>query len=129
MSTKKYFFILLFFLPILSAAQSTDTIQNIDTIKHTEPRLSYVFTPQAIANSDLFCFQGSNLKWMETKITIFNRWGSKVFEATNLKNCWNGKINNRGEICNQGTYFFILSYKTNTGDMKTLQGLITLLRN
>ncbi|MEZ4949339.1 MAG: gliding motility-associated C-terminal domain-containing protein [Saprospiraceae bacterium] len=40
------------------------------------------------------------------KLTVFNRWGIKVYEAQNYQNDWNGTW--KGEGLPDGTYFFLL---------------------
>jgi gliding motility-associated-like protein len=61
-----------------------------------------VFTPNGDGANEflkfkhLEVFNGNNL-------SIFNRWGTKVFEQDNYKNDWNGGGHT------DGTYFFILS--------------------
>ncbi len=53
------------------------------------------------------------------KVQIFNRWGTKVYSATNYKNNWTG-----GDLPD-ATYFYILDL--NNGD-KALTGTVTIIR-
>jgi gliding motility-associated-like protein len=78
-----------------------------------------VFTPNGDGINEflkfrfLEVFNGNNL-------TIFNRWGKKIFEQDNYKNDWNGSG------FNDGTYFFILSVPEATPNV--YKGYIQLIR-
>jgi gliding motility-associated-like protein len=65
-------------------------------------------------------------------LTIFNRWGIKVYEGFNdeYENNWNGRCMNNGEICPAGTYYYVFDYKmlSSPDDKKTISGTVTLIR-
>jgi len=58
-------------------------------------------------------------QWPGNNVVIFNRWGKKVFEASNYTNNWNG------DNLPAGTYFYVVS----APNLEPLKGSITLLRN
>lgn len=61
-----------------------------------------VFTPNGDGANDFLKFK--NLEVLGTNnLTIFNRWGKKIFSQDNYKNDWNGGV------YVDGTYFFILN--------------------
>lgn len=68
-------------------------------------------------------------------LTIFNRWGEQVL-ATGDQNdpqtpiVWNGRINNTGDQCPSGTYFYVLkySYRNKPGEHQVQEGTVTLIR-
>jgi hypothetical protein len=63
-------------------------------------------------------------------LTIYNRWGVKVFESKDKLYAWNGKVNNTGDLCPSGMYFYVLEYRF-TGEKKNepaKNGMITVLR-
>lgn len=64
------------------------------------------------------------------ELVIYDRWGVKVFESTNKNNDWNGKVNNTGAVCPDGTYYYILKYryKGNTDDEPVLNGVVRIIR-
>ncbi len=64
------------------------------------------------------------------ELTIYNRYGTKVFESENSENDWNGKLFNTGPMSAEGTYWYHLKYKEerNTEDPKEMYGIITLIR-
>jgi hypothetical protein len=44
-------------------------------------------------------------------MTIWNRWGRKVFETDADNTCWNGKIQSDGSAASDGIYYYILDFK------------------
>jgi gliding motility-associated-like protein len=65
-----------------------------------------VFTPNGDGKNDVFTFNAINMG--EITLTIFDRWGLKMFEATDIGNVkWDGK-NKGGSTVTDGTYFYII---------------------
>lgn len=66
-----------------------------------------------------------------SQLTIFNRWGEKVFESKDIKTGWNGKKMNVGEYCADGTYYYIFKYKYVHKDSfePILNGAVNLINN
>ncbi len=71
------------------------------------------FTPDGDGVNDLF------LKGVD--LTILNRWGQELYKGIEG---WDGKY--KGELVNEGTYFFIVTYKDLNGLMITKNGSVTL---
>ena len=68
---------------------------------------SNVFTPDGDGKNDKFDLnQFANVK--DFHIEIFNRWGKKVFESSDLSNQWDGKIN--GNPADEGVYYWMATY-------------------
>lgn len=89
-----------------------------------------VFTPDGDLFNDCFHFKGMLNSCSEFKISIFNRWGQKVFETKDFNECWNGKLNNLKNDCPEGTYFYICEYKGESPEIeKRFSGTVTLIRN
>lgn len=62
-------------------------------------------------------------------LTIYNRWGEKVFESDNFNYRWNGQVFNTLGECPMGTYYYIFNYQLIGQDAKQRHGSITLLRD
>jgi gliding motility-associated-like protein len=57
---------------------------------------------------------------------IFNRWGNKVFETTNIDEGWDGTFNGASQPYD--VYVFEVEAVTNTGKIFRKQGNVTLIR-
>ncbi len=78
-----------------------------------------VFTPNGDNVNDYLKFRSLEV-YGSNNLTIFNRWGKKIFEQDNYKNDWNGSG------YNDGTYFFILSVPDATPNI--YKGYVQLIR-
>lgn len=86
-----------------------------------------VFTPNGDGKNDFFrvAIQGEQ----EFKVTIYNRWGAKVFESGAASESWNGKNQNDGSECPSGVYYYVLDYKLRGRNSESKSGTVTLIRN
>lgn len=76
-----------------------------------------VFTPNGDGKNDTFTIL--NLEhYPNSALTVYTRWGRKVFENTNYRNDWDGSN------LEDGSYYFIL--KRNDG--QEFKGSVTILR-
>lgn len=63
------------------------------------------------------------------ELTIRNRWGDVVFRSEDSDFQWNGKVNNTGAQCPDGTYIYMLRYRfAGQDDIEDVSGIVTLLR-
>jgi gliding motility-associated-like protein len=91
-----------------------------------------VFTPNSTDDKNTeFVIEGESLD--EYEIKIFNRWGESVFKSTDINNSWNGRVDNTGEECPEGTYFYIINYTFKFGEKNEgkgpIEGSVDLIRN
>ncbi len=86
-----------------------------------------VFTPNNDKVNDVFRLIASSLK--EINVTIFDRWGNKVYELTSDTGNfgWDGK-NQYGKECAAGTYFYIIKATGNDGTEFDQKGNVSLFR-
>jgi len=81
-----------------------------------------LFTPNGDGNNDAFEIRGLEL-FAQNDLIIVNRWGNQVYKSNNYRNDWTG------EGLNEGTYYYILRVKENTGsEWQVFKGYITLIR-
>lgn len=101
----------------------TDTIV-IDSKKCASTiEMPNVFTPNNDGSNDYFSLiKKHNIN--NTNISIYNRWGQKIFENENIS--WNGKSNETD--CSEGIYFWVIRYTDINGKENNLSGFVTLLR-
>ena len=57
---------------------------------------------------------------------IFNRWGQKLYDWTNIEEGWDGKY--RGNDVKQGTYFVLVKAKGADGQTYNIRKDVNLLR-
>jgi gliding motility-associated-like protein len=102
-----------------------DTIVKVITV---EPDFHiYVpnaFTPNEDRNNETFLPIGRGVK--KYQLVIFDRWGIKIFETTDLENGWDGTYN--GKSCPNDVYTWMIDATSNDGKSKHLKGHLTLMR-
>ncbi|HYG16512.1 MAG TPA: PKD domain-containing protein [Bacteroidia bacterium] len=59
---------------------------------------------------------------------IYNRWGEKVFEATDKDAQWNGKHYKTDMDCPTGVYYVIIKYRLRGSTDKIYRGTLSLIR-
>jgi gliding motility-associated-like protein len=60
----------------------------------------------------------------KVEISIFNRWGEKVYYDANYQNDWDGT--RKGKELPMGTYYYVATIKV--GEPRTIKGTITIVR-
>jgi gliding motility-associated-like protein len=107
----------------------TDTItRTVDIMPAVMLQLPNAFTPNNDAKNDFFTVSGSFDGLFDYNMSIWNRWGEKVYETTDIRIGWNGLKNNSGEESPQGIYVYKVIYSTGRGDRQVQEGHVTLLR-
>jgi gliding motility-associated-like protein len=82
------------------------------------------FTPNNDGINDVF-YAFTNCQISNFVMIIYDRWGGKVFETTDINNGWNGTA--RGKALNTGVYVYTLSF--NDGFLtRKKEGSLTLIR-
>ncbi|WP_317899359.1 gliding motility-associated C-terminal domain-containing protein [Aurantibacillus circumpalustris] len=85
------------------------------------------FSPDGDNINPFFVIQGLSTSG-NNEITIFNRWGNKVYYNANYDNTWDGTPNVSGTLGKnklpQGTYFYILDMKGS--GQKAITGFVVL---
>jgi len=83
-----------------------------------------IFSPNTDSKNDEFCLYGSCLK--SGTFTIYNRWGEKVFETTDMKQCWDGTY--KGEPVSGDVFVYKLSGVLVTGEVVEESGNIEVVK-
>lgn len=89
-----------------------------------------VISPNRDGINDSWSVPGLNGCYPNHRITICNRWGSKVFEVENcINDCWDGTVSKNGEPLPTGAYYYIIELNgENSTEDEIVKGSITLLR-
>lgn len=82
------------------------------------------FTPNGDSINDIFWIGATNIK--DFNIIIFDRWGLKLFESSDLLVSWTGKVN--GKEVPDGCYFYLINAKGIDDKEIKKQGTITLFK-
>ncbi|WP_317899356.1 LamG-like jellyroll fold domain-containing protein [Aurantibacillus circumpalustris] len=87
------------------------------------------FSPDGDGINDFFIISGLNAR--PIKLSVFNRWGNKVYEKDNYDNSWDGSINTGGISFGNGkvpeaTYYYILQFLDGKKEIKN--GFIVVRR-
>ncbi|MES2761448.1 MAG: gliding motility-associated C-terminal domain-containing protein [Bacteroidota bacterium] len=91
--------------------------QLINVLPPCQIEIPNVITPNGDLANDFFRIK--NIEYHpNTLVTIFDRWGLKVFESTNYNNEW------KGDGLNDGTFFYIIEVP----DDKKYSGFVTVFR-
>lgn len=83
-----------------------------------------VFSPNGDGQNDILFIRGDGIR--EVEIIIYNRWGEKVFEGTNINSGWDGQY--KGANAEAGVYSWIVEVEFVNGTQKKLGGTTTLVR-
>ena len=110
----------------------SDSLNCVDTACasiHLEILCGEVFVPSAFSpnndnSNDLFFVYGNCIATLN--FAIFDRWGEKVFETTDIANGWDGKY--KGQLMNSQVFVYYFNATLLNGDKIEKQGNITLFR-
>lgn len=85
------------------------------------------FSPDGDGKNDFFFIKGLNER--PIKLTIFNRWGNKVYEKSEYDNSWNGLVNTSGLLLGnnkvpQATYYYVIEFLD--GNKETITGFVVV---
>jgi gliding motility-associated-like protein len=111
--------------PDLTGPYPVDTtiIATANTVKYVFPN---AFTPTNQGNNNVFRIIGKNPTGLGGySLSIFNRWGQRIFFTKDPLSGWDGTYNNIQQDI--GTYFYMSAFTVN-GEYRILKGDVTLLR-
>jgi gliding motility-associated-like protein len=87
-----------------------DTAQKRIRLKSApEVDLPNIFTPNGDGRNDKLVVSHGSLD--SFRLVIKNEQGEVVFSSSDPERSWNGKVNNEGDLCNEGAYQYVLSYQ------------------
>ena len=109
---------------VTDTATSCNAIDSltVTVIRNYDIWVPSAFSPNGDSNNDFFFVRGNNIK--EFNISLYDRWGNKVYESSNLAEGWNGEFQNR--VINSGILVYVLNFTLNDGISATQKGNITV---
>lgn len=107
-----------------NGCSDADTIKVANACDVPDPELPNVITENSpwMPIGDLTSDQ-----FLESDLVVYDRWGRKMFNSTQLIPVWKGKRNN-GNSCSAGVYYWIWTYKDILGDEYNCNGFVQLLK-
>lgn len=107
-----------------------DSTSLVITINNPEIDFSIpnIFTPNGDGENDFFQLINAE-NTPELEVVVLNRWGNVVFESDEVNFKWNGSIQNTGEECSDGTYFYKIVAVDMNGEEVTKHGFVQLSRD
>lgn len=83
------------------------------------------FSPNGDGNNDVWkVFTNANINYFA--LTIYNRWGEKVYESNNQSQGWDGTY--KGQLQTPQSYVFILGVVLQTGERRAYKGSLLLMK-
>jgi gliding motility-associated-like protein len=82
------------------------------------------FTPNGDGHNDQFKVYANNVT--EMRMMIFNQWGQKIFETTDIANGWDGTLSGKPQP--SGVYMYVCRLVLTSGEIVEKKGSINLLR-
>lgn len=107
--------------------QATDTVRvtiKDDRCSEENIFIPTGFTPNGDGVNDIWKVRTDNA--IEISVAIYNRWGEKVFESTDLSNGWDGSY--KGKMSENGSYAYYLTVICENQLQYFSKGNITLVR-
>ena len=81
------------------------------------------FTPNGDGINDFF--QGYGINFKNVKMSIYDRWGLKVFETSEYHKPWDGKIK---EVIQNDVYVYRILVTDKTDEQHSYVGSVTVVR-
>jgi gliding motility-associated-like protein len=94
-----------------------------DNCSESTVYLPNAFTPNGDGKNDVLFIRSNFIT--EVYLSIYDRWGEKLFETNDIKKGWDGY--NKGKKLDQGVYGYYMTFKCNNGQESFKKGNITLM--
>jgi gliding motility-associated-like protein len=84
------------------------------------------FTPNGDGINDLWEAFGYKKAWIFAEVEVWDRWGEKIFQSTDINYTWDGKY--RGTLVEPGEYVYVFKVVFVDDYSVTNKGTITVIR-
>lgn len=116
-------------LIVVHAEKCLDSlVQYVDVVPKVTYFMPNAFTPNNDSVNDVFVGTGVTRGVTDFNLSIWDRYGQKVFETTKIEEPWNGQVGNNGKIATAGVYVCVVSFTGPRGEPFKYRGYATLVR-
>lgn len=84
------------------------------------------FTPNDDGKNDFFVPSGIGYSVM--RLFIFNRWGDEIYSTEDITKGWDGKDRKHQQICEEGTYIYVVKIVDFKNTPHEYNGVVSLLK-
>lgn len=102
----------------------SDTSVTVEVDEDYKVIATNVITPDGNGQNDEWKIRNIH-NYSDCSISIYNRWGQKVYSEDGYNNTWGG-TNQKGEPLPDGTYYYVIWFE---GSDREYKGAVTVLRN
>ena len=113
----------------LSASNAAGCIDADDIMVTVVPycvKVNNAFSPNGDGINDMWHVYENYDCLKNVRVSVFNRYGSKVFESTDYHNDWNGTY--KGKPVPDGTYYAVIDFVLVSGKKITKKSDVTVIR-
>ena len=96
------------------------------TISTSMLEMPNAFSPNGDGVNDIYKAKSNHRSIVEFHAYIFNRWGQKLFDWTNINEGWDGTVH--GKPVKDGTYFVLVKAKGADGREYNIKKDVNILR-
>lgn len=116
-------------LVVVHPEKCLDTlVQFVDVAPKVTFFMPNAFTPNEDTVNDLFVGTGVTRGVTDFNLSIWDRYGQKVFETSDVGEAWNGQVGNSGKQAQAGVYVCLVSFTGPRGEPFEYKGYATLIR-
>ncbi|CAN5562835.1 hypothetical protein BH10BAC2_BH10BAC2_33380 [soil metagenome] len=107
---------------LVTSAQGCSATANVIVKVFQNPKIPNAFSPNRDGINDIWQIQYLNT-YADATVSVFNRYGQKVFYSVGYTTAWNGTYN--GADLPVGTYYYVIDTKKG---LKPFSGYVAILR-
>jgi gliding motility-associated-like protein len=117
------------YLVAINAQGCKDTaMATIDITPDMGVYIPNAFTPDGNGRNDVFMPYGYGIKEDMYKMEIFDRWGELIFNSTEFRKGWDGKVKGSDVIAQDGVYIYKITITDLENNKKNYVGHVTLIK-
>ena len=120
------------YYPVRLIVRNEQCVDSMINIVHVRADYTFyapnAFTPNNDGLNDVFLPKGEGIDPNNYVMYIYNRWGEKLFETTDIFKPWEGKDINNKSLCPEGVYAWIVIFSDYEGVSHKYIGNVTLLK-